>query len=149
MIRKLSLFFIRLYWWTLSPIIGSVCRFQPSYSRYTAVCIDRFGAVRGGWMGFVRICKCQPFHPGGYDPPPRRPGDESPYEARIGGHGAASRIVLPGLSGTASTPSSAPATPASSDDAEKNGDGVHSSQVSSNLAPASVGAPASGTAGRA
>ena len=30
MIRKLSLFFIRLYWWTLSPILGSVCRFQPS-----------------------------------------------------------------------------------------------------------------------
>lgn len=84
---KLLLFLIRIYWWTLSPVIGSVCRFQPSCSRYTAVCIDRFGAVKGSWLGFVRICKCQPFHPGGYDPPPPRPG-EAP-------------MVLPGLSGSA------------------------------------------------
>ena len=43
--RHVLLFLIRIYWWTLSPIIGRVCRFQPSCSRYTATCIERFGAL--------------------------------------------------------------------------------------------------------
>jgi putative membrane protein insertion efficiency factor len=76
MIKKLLIALVRVYWWTLSPVIGSVCRFQPSCSRYTAVCIERFGPIRGSWLGFVRICKCQPFHPGGYDAPPLAPRTE-------------------------------------------------------------------------
>jgi putative membrane protein insertion efficiency factor len=70
MIARALLFIIQIYWWTLSPIIGSVCRFQPTCSRYTATCISRFGAARGSWLGFTRICRCHPFHPGGFDPPP-------------------------------------------------------------------------------
>lgn len=117
MISRLLLALIRLYWWTLSPLIGSVCRFQPSCSRYTAVCIDRFGPLRGSAMGVVRICKCQPFHPGGYDPPPPRPGAPPSREAP--------RSALPGL---------AP---------EKDAERVHPSRVSSNLAPASQPRPGS------
>lgn len=70
MIRWLMLMAIRLYWWTLSPLIGNVCRFEPSCSRYTAACIERFGPFKGGWLGVKRVGRCQPFHPGGFDPPP-------------------------------------------------------------------------------
>lgn len=62
---------IRLYWWTLSPLLGGVCRFEPSCSRYTAVCIERFGVIKGSWLGVKRISRCQPLGGGGYDPPPK------------------------------------------------------------------------------
>ena len=76
-IARFMLFMIRIYWWTLSPIIGRVCRFEPSCSRYTATCIARFGAAKGGWLGFKRICRCQPFCQGGYDPPPPLPSERA------------------------------------------------------------------------
>lgn len=73
MIGKLLLLLIRLYQWTLAPLWGPVCRFEPSCSRYTATCIERFGALRGTWLGLKRILRCHPFHAGGYDPPPALP----------------------------------------------------------------------------
>ena len=64
------LLLIRAYQLTLSRLLGNVCRFEPSCSRYTGKCIEYHGALRGSWLGFRRICRCHPFHPGGYDPPP-------------------------------------------------------------------------------
>lgn len=85
LLSRFFLFVIRIYWMTLSPIIGGVCRFQPTCSRYTAACIERFGGVRGGWLGFKRICRCHPFHPGGWDPPPELPGLDGHERLSAGG----------------------------------------------------------------
>jgi len=71
MIRAALLFVIRAYQCTLSRLIGPSCRFEPSCSRYTATCIERFGAGRGTWLGLKRIARCHPFNAGGFDPPPK------------------------------------------------------------------------------
>jgi uncharacterized protein len=61
---------IRVYQWTLSPLLGPRCRFYPSCSCYMHEAIDRHGAMRGGWLGLKRLLRCHPFTPGGYDPVP-------------------------------------------------------------------------------
>lgn len=67
------LFAIRIYWLTLSPIIGGQCRFEPTCSRYGAEAYRRYGALRGTWLTARRVLRCHPFHPGGYDPVPLDP----------------------------------------------------------------------------
>jgi hypothetical protein len=61
---------ITLYQRTISRLLGPRCRFEPSCSRYAAACLEQHGALRGSLLSIVRLCKCHPFHPGGYDPPP-------------------------------------------------------------------------------
>jgi len=59
---------ISFYQRAISPFLPPSCRFQPSCSQYAAEAIERFGALRGTGKAFVRLLKCHPFHPGGYDP---------------------------------------------------------------------------------
>ena len=61
---------IRIYQWTLSPLLGPSCRFEPSCSNYAVTCLSTHGPMRGSWLAVKRIARCHPFHPGGYDPPP-------------------------------------------------------------------------------
>jgi len=70
MIARLLIALIHLYRRTLSPLLGNVCRFEPSCSRYAEACLELHGAGRGTLLSIVRVCKCHPFHPGGFDPPP-------------------------------------------------------------------------------
>jgi len=70
MIARLLMGVIRLYQLTISPLLGPVCRFEPSCSRYAMECLHLHGAWRGTLLSIVRLGKCHPFHPGGYDPPP-------------------------------------------------------------------------------
>jgi uncharacterized protein len=60
---------VRLYQWTISPLLGPRCRFEPSCSSYFIQSVAKYGAVRGTLRGLRRIGRCHPFHPGGYDPP--------------------------------------------------------------------------------
>jgi putative membrane protein insertion efficiency factor len=60
---------IRAYQYTISPLLGPVCRFEPSCSRYMIEALSKYGLIRGLWKGIGRVLRCHPWHPGGYDPP--------------------------------------------------------------------------------
>lgn len=61
---------IRGYQIAIRPILGAHCRFYPSCSEYAREAIERHGSARGTWLAAKRLCRCHPFHPGGYDPVP-------------------------------------------------------------------------------
>ncbi len=58
---------IRLYRYTLSPLIGYDCRHLPTCSHYSEEAIDRFGLWAGGWMTLARLCRCHPWGTSGLD----------------------------------------------------------------------------------
>jgi putative membrane protein insertion efficiency factor len=59
---------IRRYRRHLSPFLPQACRFTPSCSEYAIEAFEKKSALRAIWMTALRIAKCHPFHPGGYDP---------------------------------------------------------------------------------
>lgn len=63
------IFLIRLYQ-KLTVLKQPSCRFYPSCSNYAIEAIHKYGAFEGGWLALKRICRCHPFHPGGFDPVP-------------------------------------------------------------------------------
>jgi uncharacterized protein len=67
----LVLALIRAYQVTFSRLLPvNTCRFTPTCSHYGYEAIEKYGLFKGGWLAFVRILRCQPFCPGGYDPVP-------------------------------------------------------------------------------
>ncbi|MHB1327417.1 MAG: membrane protein insertion efficiency factor YidD [Gemmatimonadales bacterium] len=68
--KRVGIGLIRGYQRYISPALPPRCRFSPSCSQYTLEAVDRYGLVRGSWLGLKRIARCHPFHPGGYDPVP-------------------------------------------------------------------------------
>jgi len=75
MLARLFIALVRVYQRLLSPVVNA---FGP------LACIEEHGALRGSLLSLLRLCKCQPFHPGGYDPPPVRPAPTPSLPSRAG-----------------------------------------------------------------
>ena len=62
---------IRFYQTAVSPLFPPRCRFIPTCSQYALEAVEKYGAWKGGWLAFKRICRCNPFSKRGpYDPVP-------------------------------------------------------------------------------
>ena len=68
--KKVIIFLVKAYQITISPLIGSNCRFQPTCSQYMIEAINNHGVMKGLSLGIKRISKCHPFGSSGYDPVP-------------------------------------------------------------------------------
>ena len=68
--KKVFLALIRFYRKAISPYRQNCCIFVPSCSQYAIEAIEKYGALKGGWLTFKRFMRCNPFHKGGYDPVP-------------------------------------------------------------------------------
>jgi len=66
--KFVALQLLRAYKWAISPMLPPACRYVPTCSEYAMEAVERYGALRGGWMAFARILRCHPFARGGYDP---------------------------------------------------------------------------------
>lgn len=68
--KRLLLVLVRVYQYAMSPWLGHRCRFFPSCSEYTIEALQKYGAVKGLWLGIRRVARCHPWNPGGFDPLP-------------------------------------------------------------------------------
>jgi len=76
-VNKILIAFIKVYQYTLSPLLGPRCRYYPSCSNYAVEALREHGALRGLGLAAWRLLRCNPFSNGGYDPvPPRHNGCE-------------------------------------------------------------------------
>ena len=68
--KRIMLGMIRFYRRFISPMFPPCCRCTPTCSAYALEAIQKSGALKGGYLAVRRILRCNPFHPGGYDPVP-------------------------------------------------------------------------------
>lgn len=80
---RILLGLVRGYQIALSPMFGPSCRFYPTCSNYAMEAIREHGALKGAMLAAVRLAKCHPWHPGGFDPVPHKPDnlDEAGHDA--------------------------------------------------------------------
>lgn len=70
--KRLVLWLLRGYKRFVSPLFPPACRYHPTCSQYAYQAVERFGVLRGLYLGIRRLLTCHPFHEGGYDPIPDR-----------------------------------------------------------------------------
>jgi putative membrane protein insertion efficiency factor len=68
--KFLLLALVKFYRSFISPLLPPSCRYVPTCSEYALIAIEKYGAAKGGWLAVKRICRCHPWHEGGYDPVP-------------------------------------------------------------------------------
>jgi putative membrane protein insertion efficiency factor len=68
--KKFFIFLIKLYQKYLSPLKSTRCPYYPCCSQYGLEAIQKHGAIKGGFLAAYRVCRCNPFSKGGYDPVP-------------------------------------------------------------------------------
>ena len=69
-LQWLLLGLIRFYQRAISPYVPPCCRYTPTCSQYALEAVKKYGPFKGGYLALRRILRCNPFHPGGYDPVP-------------------------------------------------------------------------------
>lgn len=70
LVNYLLIGLVQFYRYALSPLKPSTCRFYPTCSMYMLQALQRYGPLKGSYLGIKRILKCHPFYKGGYDPLP-------------------------------------------------------------------------------
>ena len=70
--QRAVLLLLRAYKWAISPMLPPACKYVPTCSEYAMEAVERYGAVRGGFMAAWRLLRCHPFAKGGYDPVVKR-----------------------------------------------------------------------------
>jgi len=70
MLKQIFILLVKGYQFLISPLLGNNCRFYPSCSQYMIQAIERFGIIKGIYLGIKRLSKCHPWHEGGMDPIP-------------------------------------------------------------------------------
>jgi putative membrane protein insertion efficiency factor len=71
--QLVTLQILRAYKWAFSPLLPPSCRYVPTCSEYAMEAVERYGALRGGWMALTRLLRCHPFARGGHDPVVKQP----------------------------------------------------------------------------
>ncbi len=66
--KFLVLDLLGVYKAVVSPFLPPACRFEPTCSEYAKQAVEKYGAVKGTWLGLKRMLRCQPFCKGGHDP---------------------------------------------------------------------------------
>jgi putative membrane protein insertion efficiency factor len=61
---------VKIYQYTISPLLPSACRYTPTCSQYTIEAIKKYGVAKGIWLGAKRVARCHPWGGHGHDPVP-------------------------------------------------------------------------------
>jgi putative membrane protein insertion efficiency factor len=69
-VKQLFILIVRGYQLWIGPLLPPSCRYYPTCSVYALEALEKYGALRGGWMATRRILRCHPLHKGGFDPVP-------------------------------------------------------------------------------
>lgn len=66
--KVLLIAIVKLYKYLISPVLPGSCRFIPSCSEYSIEALRKYGALKGSYLSVRRVARCNPLHPGGFDP---------------------------------------------------------------------------------